>query len=161
MNVVLWCCVGPWLREGHSIIFPEFRAGKVLILPCLSFLGWPGRFALCDRRVETAMSCCPWNFCLMAKHHGISVHTGHRTLLTRLSFCKSSAAAFYKIPQVVAIWTSPELEIGKGCFHYPCFKPPLPLFPPYLEFPWLPQVPRHALSFGSLQSAKMNPRNRL
>lgn len=128
-------------REGHSIMFWEFRAGKVLILPCLYLFGWPGRFALWDRRVETAMSYCPWNFCLMAKHRGISVYTGHHTLLTRLPFCKSSAAAFYKIPEVVVNWASPVLEIGKGCFHYPCLKPPLLIFPPYLEFLWLPRFP--------------------
>lgn len=154
------------LAWGHSIIFAEFRAGKVLILPCLSLFAWPGRLALGDRRVDTAVSCCPWNCCLKAKQQGISVYRGHPTLLTRLSFCKSHAAAFYKIPEVLVTRASPGLEIGKVVFitlvlsllsllslpAWSCLCSPVS---------GLPQAPRSALSSGSLKSADLSPRSSL
>lgn len=101
---------------------------KILVPPCLHLFGWPVLFALWDRRVETAVFCCHWNFCLIAKHHGL-------LFVEVIPLCwpgKSSAAAFYKIPEVVVIWANPGFEIGKDCFHHPYFKPPLPAFPPYV-----------------------------
>ena len=37
--MVLWSCVGPWLRERHTIVFSEFRAGKDFS-PTLPALIW-------------------------------------------------------------------------------------------------------------------------
>ena len=117
--MVLWSCVGPWLRERHTTSFQSSGQVKILVPPCLHLFGWPVLFALWDRRVETAVFYCHWNFCLIAKHHGL-------LFVEVIPLCwpgKSSAAAFYKIPEVVVIWANPGFEIGKDCFHHPYFKP--------------------------------------